>query len=74
MGDEKFIVDRIEEDFIIIEDENENIITIEKNLVYGNPKEGDVLKNDGSNKYLVDIQATIDRKNKIKDLMKGLWE
>ena len=74
MNSKEFIVDRIEGNSIVIEDLNENVIILEKNLVEGNPKEGDVLIKLEDNKYIVDINATIDRKNKIQALMKGMWE
>ncbi|WP_055666792.1 DUF3006 domain-containing protein [Desnuesiella massiliensis] len=69
---EVFIVDRIEEHSIVCENSKGEIISICKNQVEGNPKEGEVLIK-GHNKYHVDIEATKQRKAEIEELMKGMW-
>lgn len=72
MKKEAFIVDRIEGDIIVIEDFNEQILHIDKNQVDKLPKEGDVLTKENGI-YTIDNEATAERKNKIRDLMKGMW-
>lgn len=69
---EYYIVDRVEEDMLVIEDRNENIICINKSSVSGEVNEGDCLiKKEGI--FFIDIEETKKRKAKINDLMKGMW-
>lgn len=68
-----YVVDRIEGNYVILEDNKENIINVRKSDIIGCVKEGDVLyiKN---NFYCIDEEATKIRKANIDNLMKGLWE
>lgn len=71
--EEIYIVDRIEGDYIVIEDNQSNIININKNEFSENINEGDVLiKID--NKYTVDKDKTNFRKENINKILKSLWE
>lgn len=69
----ELIVDRLEEEYIVCEDENKNIVNILKDEVEDEVKEGDILIFvDG--KYIVNKEKTKDRKAYIQDLIKDLWE
>lgn len=68
-----WVIDRIESDLIICQDENFNTIEISKDCVVGNLTEGDIIKKQGE-KYILDERETIERNNKIKELMKGMWQ
>lgn len=70
---ETFIVDRIEGNILVLEDENMNIITIAKDDVVGEIKEGQVLIKKQERFYL-DKEKTEAKIKKINDLMKGMWE
>lgn len=68
-----FVVDRIEEESIVLESYNGEIIVIEKGNVNKFPKEGEVLVRDNGLFY-IDEGETIKRKEKIKEIMKGIWD
>lgn len=69
----ELIVDRLEEEYIVCEDENKNIVNILKDEVEDEVKEGDIIIFvDG--KYIVNKEKTKDRKEYIQDLIKDLWE
>lgn len=69
----ELIVDRLEEEYIVCEDENKNIVNILKDEVEDEVKEGDILIFvDG--KYIVNKEKTKDRKEYIENLIKDLWE
>lgn len=72
----KFIVDRIEENFVLCEDaETGNIEKIEYNLLPINIKEGDMLIYDKKrDKYYIDEKGTNFRKKEIKRQMKEVWK
>ena len=72
MGREFFVVDRIEEKAIVLESYNGEIIVIEKEKVNKLPNEGDVLIKDNDFFY-IDENETVKRKEKIKNIMKGIW-
>lgn len=70
---EYFIVDRIEDESITVEAPNRKMIIINKIDVNEIVKEGYVLvKKD--NKFILDIKETEDRKRKINNFMKGMWQ
>ena len=71
--DEYYIVDRIEEDIVVIEDINKNIININKSKICGDVNEGDCLIKK-EEIFFIDIEETKKRKAKISDLMKGMWD
>ena len=73
MEEGKYIIDRIEGDYVILEGLKGNIINVKKTYMNEDVKEGYVLyKKD--NIYYIDEEATKIRKEKINELMKGLWE
>ena len=56
-----YIVDRIEESIIVVEDQNGNIINLNKNKVNGQIKEGDCLREENE-KFFLDTEKTKERK------------
>lgn len=68
-----FIVDRVEGNNVILEDENGDILSLNKNNINGQIKEGDCLRKENG-KFLFDIEETKKRKIEIEKLMKGMWE
>ncbi len=70
----ELIVDRIEENFIVCEDESQSILELKNNEVIGSVKEGDVLVKGKDGKFFIDEELTIKRRKEIEDLMKGMWE
>ena len=74
MGKKKFIVDRIEGNYIVLEDEKQGIILIDINLFDTKPSEGDVVVEIDDNSFKVNEDATKERKSNINALMKGMWE
>lgn len=70
----ELVVDRIEENFIVCEDENQSILELKSEQVIGSVKEGDVLIKSKEGKFSVDEELTIKRRKEIEDLMKGMWE
>lgn len=72
MEDNNFIVDRIEEKSVVIETSNGDIISIDLSCIDEIPSEGDILVKIG-NIYKVDKIATLNRKNHISELMRGMW-
>lgn len=72
MDGNSFIVDRIEDNIVVLEQSNGEIINIDLSCIDEIPSEGDVLvKID--NIYRIDKEATLKRKNHISKLMKGMW-
>lgn len=63
----KVILDRFEDDYAIIEVDEDNIISVPRILV-GNAKEGDVIKIE------VDKSNTDKRKKDIQELMDSVFE
>lgn len=70
--DEIYIVDRIEEEYIVLETQYETIIEIKKILVEAGVKEGDCLRKIGEN-YKIDKKETKERRERISNAMKGMW-
>lgn len=73
MNDKKFIVDRIENKSVVLEDEKRDIILIDINLLDKKPKDGDIVIMC-NNSFYVDENYTKDKKNKTNSLMKGMWK
>ena len=48
MKKEKYIVDRIEETLIVLEDKNQKMLIIDRNNFEKVPKEGDILIKEGN--------------------------
>ena len=74
MKDRRFIVDRIENKSVVLEDEKRDIILIDINLFDTKPSEGDVVVEIDDNSFKVNEDATKERKSNINALMKGMWE
>lgn len=70
---EKFIVNRTENNFVVLEDYKREIILIDINLFNKKPKDGDIVKKY-NNLFYVDYNYTREREEKINSLMKGMWE
>lgn len=71
---EYFVVDRIEEhNFIILESFKGDIINIEKNMCDVQLKEGDVIFKE-KEKFYLDADATIRRKERLRNITKDIWE
>ena len=69
----KIIIDRFEADVAVCEKEDKSFIDIPLGELPEEVKEGDILvEKDG--KFLVDRQATEERKRNIDELMKDMWE
>jgi|GEM_PF-47045 len=69
----RYIIDRFEGNYAVCEDENKNMVNIERNKLPLPAKEGDVLSVEG-NDIKVDYDSTEARKQKIKKMMESLWE
>lgn len=69
---EGFIIDRIENGFIVVETGDEVMVNIPDNLIKGEFKEGDILIQDDEF-FRVDSNLTKRRKEKIDYLMKDMW-
>ncbi|WP_196000866.1 DUF3006 domain-containing protein [Clostridium sp. 1001271B_151109_B4] len=74
MEKKKFIVDRIEENSVVLEDEKQGIILIDINLFDTRPSEGDVIIKIDDTSFKVNEEATKKRKSNINALMKGMWK
>jgi predicted metal-dependent hydrolase len=71
--DEKYIIDRIEGNYAIIEKENGDMHKISIKNIKGDFKDGDILINKG--KYFeIHKKFTLNRKNEINNSMKNMWE
>lgn len=70
---EKFIVNRTENNFVVLEDYKREIILIDINLFNKKPKDGDIAIKY-NNLFYVDYNYTREREEKINSLMKGMWE
>lgn len=71
--EEKYIVDRFEENYAVIETKEKKMINVNKKDLPKDIKSGDVLvKKDG--KYKILKEETEKRTNYIKKLTNDLWE
>ena len=71
--EEKYIVDRFEENYAVIETKEQKMINVNKKDLPKDIKSGDVLvKKDG--KYKILKEETEKRTNYIKKLTNDLWE
>jgi DUF3006 family protein len=64
----KIVIDRFEEEFVVVELENKQMINIPKIIMPKNAKEGDVISIE------VDVDESVRRKEKISNFMNELWE
>lgn len=70
---EKFIVNRTENNFVVLEDYKREIILIDINLFNKKPKDGDIVIKY-NNLFYINYNYTREREEKINSLMKGMWE
>lgn len=69
----KYIIDRIEEKYAVIEKENGEMSRISKSSIRGDFKEGDILINSGEY-FEIDKEFTFNRRKEIDDITKDMWE
>ncbi|ACD51670.1 DUF3006 domain-containing protein [Clostridium botulinum] len=72
MGD-KYIVDRIEENHVILESFNGDMIDIMRSKTKGDIKDGDILIKNGDI-FIIDVEETLKRKQAINKMMKNMWK
>ena len=70
MVNDMYIVDRIEEDIVVLEYEG-RIIELDKGVLPDGIKDGDVLINNGE-EYIIDIMKTKDKKDNIRNMFDRL--
>lgn len=70
---EKYVLDRVEGNYAILENENGNMIEISIDNIDGNFREGDILIKEGD-KFTVSELLTKERKDKINNMMNDMWE
>lgn len=70
---EKWIVDRIEENNIIVE-KDRTVTSIKREKIKFNVKEGDILIKNRDGKFILDKFENCKRKDYIEKLTEGLWE
>ena len=70
---EKYIVDRVEEKYAVVEKENGDIYRIAKDSIRGSFKDGDILINRGEY-FELDQTFTFNRRKEIEDITKGMWK
>lgn len=73
MKDEFYIVDRIEGQYVIIENSQGKVSNLDCKFIIGNFSEGSVLVNDGVN-FVEDRRLTNERKEYIDRLTKDMWK
>lgn len=67
------IVDRIEQEYVVCEDNNRRMININCNQFKELPKEGEVLVLvNGA--FIVDKELTKNKLKEVEDIMKGMWQ
>lgn len=69
----KYVIDRFECDFAVCEDEEGNMINIDKTTLPIEAKEGDVIIFD-CNSVKIDKEETTKRRKRINELAENLWE
>lgn len=70
---EKYIIDRIEGKYVILEKENGDMCEIFIENIEGNFNEGDILVKEGQS-FKVNEEFTKLRKEKINNIMKDMWK
>lgn len=70
---EKYIVDRIEEKYVVVEKENGDMYRISKDNIRGDFKDGDILINRGEY-FEIDHTFTFNRRKEIEDITKDMWK
>ncbi|WP_315078235.1 DUF3006 domain-containing protein [uncultured Clostridium sp.] len=69
----KYIVDRIEENHVILESFNGDMLDIMRSKTKGDIKNGDVLIKNGDI-FIIDVEETLKRKQAINNMMKNMWK
>ncbi|MBN1039862.1 DUF3006 domain-containing protein [Clostridium botulinum] len=69
----KYIVDRIEENHVIIQSFNGDMLDIMRSKTKGDIKDGDVLIKNGDI-FIIDVEETLKRKQAINKMMKNMWK
>lgn len=72
MDKKMFIVDRIEDESIVLESYDGEIIVVDKRNLESMPKEGDILIEENKS-FIISKEETDKRREKIKKMMKGVW-
>lgn len=70
---EKYVIDRIEGKYAILEKENGEMFEIFIENIEGNFNEGDILVKEGQ-LFKVNEELTKLRKEKINNIMKNMWK
>jgi len=70
---ERYIIDRVEGNYAIIEKENGDMYKISIESIKGDFKEGDILINQDEY-FEIDKRFTLNRKNEINDKMEDMWD
>lgn len=71
--DEKYIIDRVEDSYAIVEKYNGEMCKISIDNIKGDFKEGDILIS--RNEYFeIDESLTLNRKKQIDKIMEDMWE
>ncbi|NLI89989.1 MAG: DUF3006 domain-containing protein [Epulopiscium sp.] len=70
----KVIIDRFEGDYAICEMEDKSIIDIKKDSLPVGAKTGDVLIVKEDKRVVIDKEGTKERKKRIEELTKNMWE
>ena len=70
----KYVVDRIEGNYAVCEDENNKIVNIPLKELPEGIKEKDVISFEEDKISKILIQDTLERKKKIEEMVKDLWE
>lgn len=70
---ERYIIDRIEDKFAIVEKENGDMYKISVNSIRGNFEEGDILINKDEY-FEIDRSFTLNRKKEMNEIMKDMWK
>ena len=70
---EKYIIDRVEGNYAIVEKENGDMYKISIENIKGNFNEGDILITRGEY-FEIDKKFTLNREDEIKASMKNMWQ
>lgn len=70
----KYVVDRIEGNYAVCEDENNKIVNIPLKELPEDIKEKDVISFEEDKISKILIQDTLERKKRIQEMVKDLWE
>ena len=71
--EEKYIIDRVEGNYVIVEKENGDMYKISIENIESNFNEGDILIKKGEY-FEIDKKFTLNRKKQINESMKNMWE